>query len=89
MFGNIVSVIVGWVAAIIIVVFVVFIVKDAIEISKGQGSILKTVGKIITVFFLVGIVFACVKYEDFGTAFSNVASDAVNNVADTAGELFE
>lgn len=88
MFTTALNTIVTWVGAIIAIIFVVFIVKDVIEIIKGQGSILKCLGKVIFVFIIIGIIFATKNYENFGNNFSNTAESAIDSIADESQDLF-
>ena len=89
MFDNMLGVIITWVAAIIIIVFVIFIIKDVVEIVKGQGSPLRVIGKVIFVFVILAIVFMCRNYANIGTKLSDVTTSAVDSATDTAGELFQ
>lgn len=88
MFTTALSTIVTWVGAIVAIIFVIFIVKDILEIIKGQGSILKTVGKVVFVFIIIGIIFATKNYENFGNAFSTTAESAIDNIATESQDLF-
>ena len=89
MFDTMLATIVTWVAAIVIIVFLIFIIKDIYEIFKGQGSILKCVGKVIFVFVMVGIIFACRKYNDYGESFSQTAEKAIDAIGNESSDLFE
>lgn len=89
MFDNMLNVIITWVAAIVIIVFVVFIIKDIIEIVKGQGSPLRVIGKVLFVFVMLAVIFMCKGYENIGNKLSDVTTNAVGSMTDTAGELFE
>ena len=88
MFTTALNTIVTWVGAIIAIIFVIFIIKDVIEIIKGQGSVLKCVGKVIFVFIIIGVIFATKNYENFGNSFSDTAETAIDDIADESQDLF-
>lgn len=89
MFDKALSTIAPWVAAIIIIVFIVYMVKDVIKLISAQESLLKIIGRVLSVFLIIGIVFAAINYKKFGELFSEVATSAVESVATDAADLFE
>lgn len=66
-----------WCTAIAAIVFVVFIVKDIIDIAKGQSSIGKVLMKCLCVFVIIGIMYSAGSFEIFGKMFGNVFENVV------------
>lgn len=72
---------VAWVAPIGALVLVIFLIKDIVQIAKGdgQGSIGKVFVKIIVVLLLLGVMVAMLNYDTFatfmGSLFSNVVTE--------------
>lgn len=71
--------VIAWVAPIGALILAIFLIKDIVQIAKGdgQGSIGKVIVKIIVVLLLLGVMVAMLNYDTFATFMGNFFSNTV------------
>ena len=84
---NVLNELITWAAAIAMIVFVFFLIRDVIRIIRGESTILKVVINIICVLFLVGVMYAAESFETFGKTFKGFFEDVIteDNLPDFEG----
>jgi len=74
---NVLNELITWAAAIAMIVFVFFLVRDIIKVIRGESTILKVGINIICVLFLVGVMYAAGSFETFGKIFKGFFENVV------------
>lgn len=75
--------------AVVAIFLIVFIVKDAISLSNGQGStsIWKIIGKVALLILMIGIIFLAMNYGVLGNKAKDIGEAALNTGADLVGNI--
>ena len=76
---KVLTTVISWVGAIAMIALVIFLIKDVIAIIKGEGSIGKTLGKVVCVFLVLGIMFSAGSFQTFGNMFSTYFNGVVTS----------
>lgn len=77
--AKILVTVIAWVAPIGALILAIFLVKDIVQIAKGdgQGSVGKVVVKIVVVLLLLGVMVAMLNYDTFATFMGNFFSNTI------------
>lgn len=78
MLDGIVTWVAGIVAAVAILLLLVFIVKDVIEYLKGQKGIMSIIAKVGCVILIVALIFVAVSFKDKGNSLSEGVGTAID-----------
>lgn len=75
--------------AIVAIFLIVSIVKDGIAYTKGGGSPLPIIGKVLSLLLCIGLIFLAVNYASLGNKAATIAGSGVDIVESEAGNLLD
>lgn len=86
---SILNVIITWAGGIAVAVLIIFLVKDVLDLVKGNGgsSVGKIVIKALSVFLIIGFMFVAKNYMGLGQSASNIGQGIVDTVVDETGKM--
>ena len=68
---KVLDVVIAWGGAIVAIILVIFLVKDAIRYKNGQISVGKVLMESLILLVIIGIIFATANFDTFGNIFKN------------------
>lgn len=74
---KVLDVVIAWGGAIVAIILVIFLVKDAIRYKNGQISVGKVLMESLILIVIIGIIFAAGGFDTFGRIFENVTKEVI------------
>lgn len=87
--NNILQNLIAFLAPVVGIALVVFCVFQAFKLMKGSegGSVMKMIGGIVILLFLLGVMYAAGSFDTYGKAFQGLTDTAINQGTGDLGDI--